>query len=81
MLSDKIAVFNNGYVEQVGTPQEIYNRSSSEFVCDFIGDINKLGKEVITEINRQANGRLDAEKMPISGWSWFILHQGKAGFR
>ncbi len=39
MLSDKIAVFNNGYVEQVGTPQEIYNHSGSEFVCDFIGDI------------------------------------------
>lgn len=62
MLSDKIAVFNNGYVEQVGTPQEIYNRSGSEFVCDFIGDINKLGKEVIGEINRQANGRLDTAK-------------------
>ncbi len=62
MLSDKIAVFNNGYVEQVGTPQEIYNRSGSEFVCDFIGDINKLGKEVIGEINRQAGGRLDASK-------------------
>ena len=62
MLSDKIAVFNNGYVEQVGTPQEIYNRSGSEFVCDFIGDINKLGKEVIEEINKQAGGRLDTAK-------------------
>ena len=40
-LSDRIAVFNNGYVEQVGTPYEIYNESKSEFVCDFIGDINR----------------------------------------
>lgn len=53
MLSDKIAVFNNGFVEQVGTPQEIYNRSKTEFVCDFIGDINRFGKNVITELNRE----------------------------
>ncbi|MDO5350865.1 MAG: ABC transporter ATP-binding protein [Lachnospiraceae bacterium] len=53
MLSDKIAVFNNGFVEQVGTPQEIYNRSKTEFVCDFIGDINKLGANVIAQLNRE----------------------------
>lgn len=52
-LSDRIAVFNNGYIEQVGTPYEIYNHSSSEFVCDFIGDINRLGKNILTEINTQ----------------------------
>lgn len=62
MLSDKIAVFNNGFVEQVGTPQEIYNHSASEFVCDFVGDINKLGKEMISEVNRQAGLRLDENK-------------------
>lgn len=62
MLSDKIAVFNNGYVEQVGTPQEIYNHSKSEFVCDFIGDINKFGKEILLEVNRQANLNFDIEK-------------------
>lgn len=62
MLSDKIAVFNNGYVEQVGTPQEIYNHSKSEFVCDFIGDINKLGKEILLEVNRQANLNFNIEK-------------------
>ena len=53
MLSDKIAVFNNGTVEQVGTPQEIYDHSGTEFVCDFIGDINKLGVKVVAELNRE----------------------------
>lgn len=41
-LSDRIAVFNNGFIEQVGTPYDIYNQSQTEFVCDFIGSINKL---------------------------------------
>ena len=44
-LSDRIAVFNNGYIEQVGTPVEIYHNSQTEFVCDFIGDINVLTDE------------------------------------
>ena len=61
-LSDRIAVFNNGYVEQVGTPYEIYNRSQSEFVCDFIGDINKLGEAILTEINRLSHAKLDVKK-------------------
>lgn len=46
-LSDRIAVFNNGIVEQVGTPQEVYNQSKTEFVCNFIGDINKIDPRII----------------------------------
>ena len=61
-LSDRIAVFNNGYVEQVGTPNEIYNESKSEFVCDFIGDINRLGRNCLMEINRQLNTDFDLKK-------------------
>ena len=49
-LSDRIAVFNNGYIEQVGTPSEIYNQSQTEFVCDFIGEINQLSRETMLEL-------------------------------
>ena len=45
-LSDRIAVFNKGYIEQIGTPNEVYNFSKTEFVCNFIGDINRLSDEV-----------------------------------
>ena len=45
-LSDRIAVFNKGYIEQIGTPNEVYNFSRTEFVCNFIGDINRLSDEV-----------------------------------
>ena len=51
-LSDRIAVFNKGCIEQIGTPNEIYNHSATEFVCNFIGDINRLSDEVIEEMNR-----------------------------
>ena len=45
-LSDRIAVFNKGFIEQIGTPNEVYNHSKTEFVCNFIGDINRLEGKV-----------------------------------
>ena len=57
-LSDHIAVFNKGAIEQIGTPNEVYNHSATEFVCNFIGDIDLLGAEAVSALNR-AGGRLD----------------------
>jgi iron(III) transport system ATP-binding protein len=61
-LSDQIAVFNAGYIEQIGTPQEIYHHSKTEFVCTFIGDINYLDKQLIQDINNQTGSTLNPEK-------------------
>lgn len=46
-LSDRIVVMNHGFVEQIGTPLEIYNQPASEFVHTFIGKTNRLEGEVI----------------------------------
>jgi putative spermidine/putrescine transport system ATP-binding protein len=39
-VSDRIAVMNAGRIEQIGSPDEIYNRPRTRFVSDFIGEIN-----------------------------------------
>ena len=39
-MSDRVAVMNNGRIEQIGTPIEIYDQPSTRFVADFIGDTN-----------------------------------------
>lgn len=44
-MADRIAVMNNGRIEQVGTPEEIYRRPASRFVADFIGESNFLAVE------------------------------------
>lgn len=41
-LSDRIAVFDNGNLQQVGTPDEIFNSPKTEFVANFIGEVNKI---------------------------------------
>ncbi|MBD1381814.1 ABC transporter ATP-binding protein [Metabacillus arenae] len=61
-LSDRVAVFNNGVVEQVGIPEEIYNQSKTEFVCNFIGEANSISKEVIDEISKKSGIKLDLAK-------------------
>ena len=78
-LSDRIAVFNNGYVEQVGTPYEIYDESQSEFVCDFIGDINRLKGELLSEVNTQSGANLDTNKTGFVRIERCIIEE-KAGY-
>jgi putative spermidine/putrescine transport system ATP-binding protein len=41
-LSDRIVVMSQGRMEQVGTPAEIYNRPTTEFVASFVGQLNLL---------------------------------------
>lgn len=50
-LSDRIAVFSNGKLEQVGTPEEIYNHPQSEFVLSFVGDSNTIPADIVKKIN------------------------------
>jgi putative spermidine/putrescine transport system ATP-binding protein len=44
-MSDRIAVFNNGKIEQVGTPREMYEYPTSPFVAGFVGTSNLLEGE------------------------------------
>ncbi len=41
-MSDTIVVMNKGYIQQIGTPEKIYNEPENAFVADFIGDSNIL---------------------------------------
>jgi len=45
-MSDRIAVFNEGKIEQVGTPSEIYEKPASAFVAGFVGTSNLISGDV-----------------------------------
>ncbi len=45
-MSSRVAVFNNGRIEQVGTPRDIYDRPATEFVAGFVGTSNVLSSEL-----------------------------------
>lgn len=52
-MSDRIAVLNEGRIEQVGTPRELYEASATEFVCNFLGEVNPLSEAQVHELNSQ----------------------------
>ena len=60
-LSARLAVFNKGVIEQIGTPNEVYNHSATEFVCNFIGDINRLETPLVQHLHDRGAG-LDPAK-------------------
>ena len=49
-MSDRMAVFNEGKIQQVGTPSEIYERPASAFVAGFVGTSNLVSGEVAQRI-------------------------------
>ena len=48
-MSDKVVVMNEGYIQQEGTPQEIYDEPVNAFVADFIGDSNIVSGQMVAE--------------------------------
>lgn len=48
-MSDTIVVMNQGYIQQIGTPEDIYNEPENAFVADFIGDSNIISGTMIED--------------------------------
>ena len=48
-MSDTIVVMNQGYIQQVGTPESVYNEPENAFVADFIGDSNIIDGVIVRD--------------------------------
>ncbi len=59
-MSDRIAVMNRGRIEQVGPPEDLYDRPATGFVADFIGTTNLLSGTVEVVEDGTATVRLDS---------------------
>lgn len=55
-MSDKVVVMNEGYIQQEGTPEQIYDEPVNAFVADFIGDSNILSGQMVAEKLVRING-------------------------
>jgi putative spermidine/putrescine transport system ATP-binding protein len=49
-MADRVAVFNEGRIVQVGTPQDIYDQPRTRFVADFVGSSNVLPPELTARL-------------------------------
>jgi putative spermidine/putrescine transport system ATP-binding protein len=66
-MSDRLAVFNNGLIEQAGTPAEVYEQPATRFVAGFVGTSNLLAGEVAkTIIGRVGTFTVRPEKIRLA---------------
>ena len=48
-MAERIAIMSQGWIEQVGSPMDIYETPNSRFVCEFIGSVNLFDGEIVAE--------------------------------
>jgi spermidine/putrescine ABC transporter ATP-binding subunit len=70
-MSDRIAVFNKGRLEQLGTATEIYHQPRTAFVADFIGEANLLPAELISRGETTARVSIEGGlELTVSAAQW-----------
>jgi putative spermidine/putrescine transport system ATP-binding protein len=64
-MSDRVGVFNNGRLEQVGTPREVYDRPATRFVAQFVGAANVLDGDAARQLTGCASAMLRPERITL----------------
>jgi spermidine/putrescine transport system ATP-binding protein len=73
-MSDRIVVMNNGIIEQIGRPRDIYEKPVTNFVANFIGESNFFDAVVCESDGNTASIEIDGVKMHLQGKN---LHKGQ----
>ena len=78
-MSDRVAVMNAGRVEQLGTPEELYEQPKTKFVAQFIGACNLFDGKFISRIGSvvEAETLLGRMRMELSSAGMELAEQGK----
>ncbi|TMK38513.1 MAG: sulfate ABC transporter ATP-binding protein [Actinobacteria bacterium] len=73
-ISEQVVVMNEGGVEQVGTPRELYEHPRTEFVMSFVGEVNRVGERFVRPHEVQLLPQSDAGSR--EGFIDRVLHLG-----
>jgi len=72
-MSDRIAVFNDGVIQQLASPDDLYERPQNSFVAQFIGENNKLRGTIVAmngsgcQVEVDGGGKVDAMAIKVAG--------------
>ncbi|MGG7142648.1 sulfate/molybdate ABC transporter ATP-binding protein [Clostridium nigeriense] len=64
-VADRIVVLNGGRIEQVGTPEEVYDNPSNEFVYNFLGNVNLFHKRIQNNEDKKGNFILNKDSKEL----------------
>jgi len=68
-LADRVVVINEGHIEQIGTPEELYKQPKSNFISSFIGENNIIGENLVIrpeEISIKIDNSGDGEVVDVT---------------
>jgi sulfate transport system ATP-binding protein len=74
-VADRVVVMNHGHVEQVGTPQEVFDRPATSFVMGFLGNVNIFhgrvegGQAILGPLQLEYPEHPHAESLPAAGYT------------
>ena len=84
-FADRLAVMQEGHIEQIGTPETVYHRPQTPFVADFLGMTNLITGEAEGKLCRDPLGQISDRTISAWGgtplnsygsiWSWFNRRQ------
>jgi putative spermidine/putrescine transport system ATP-binding protein len=79
-LSDRVAVFNRGRIEQVGSPREVYGRPATAFVAGFVGTSNLLDGDVAQAVlGKPGTFTVRPEKIRMQQRAGAVAHGADGG--
>lgn len=74
-MSDRVAVMNEGVIEQMGTPRNVYEEPRNLFVADFIGEANIFATEVLSEQDGQITAEIEGKRFTMKNKKNFTVGQ------
>jgi sulfate transport system ATP-binding protein len=69
-VADRVAILNQGRLEQIGTPQSIYDNPASPFVYNFLGNVNLFHGRLLADLSSGAHG--DGRQEPVESAVGFV---------
>ena len=77
-ISDRVVVMNVGGIEQIGSPEDIYNRPRTRFVADFVGSANLIGGRVANGASAPGVVQFEADGgISLQAWATRAPHGGE----
>lgn len=74
-MSDRVAVMNEGVIEQIGTPREVYEEPQNLYVANFIGEVNIFEPEIIAIDDKQMEIKIEGKSRILSNRKGFTADQ------
>ncbi|MDR1012374.1 MAG: spermidine/putrescine ABC transporter ATP-binding protein PotA [Coxiellaceae bacterium] len=76
LMSDRVAIMNEGYIEQLGTPKDVYEEPINLYVAKFIGEANIFNTEILTIHDKKLAVNIEGKLLTLNNKKDLIAKQG-----